>query len=28
VIEKFGIDVWVRRAQGEIIKIEKLKSGG
>jgi len=28
VIEKFGIDVWVRRAQAEIAKIEKLKSGG
>ncbi|MCK6461859.1 MAG: hypothetical protein L6Q95_18420, partial [Planctomycetes bacterium] len=28
VVEKFGIDVWVRRAQSEIGKIEKLKSGG
>ncbi|HEX5135791.1 MAG TPA: FHA domain-containing protein [Planctomycetota bacterium] len=28
VIEKFGIDAWVRRAQAEIGKIEKLKSGG
>lgn len=28
VVEKFGIDVWVRRAQSEIGKIEKLKAGG
>lgn len=25
VVEKFGIDVWVRKAQAEIAKIEKLK---
>jgi Inner membrane component of T3SS, cytoplasmic domain len=28
VVEKFGIDEWVRRAQAEIAKIEKLKAGG
>jgi hypothetical protein len=28
VVEKFGIDAWVRRAQSEISKIEKLKAGG
>jgi hypothetical protein len=28
VVEKFGIDEWVRRAQAEISKIEKLKAGG
>jgi len=28
VVEKFGIDAWVRRAQSEIARIEKLKAGG
>jgi len=28
VVEKFGIDAFVRRAQGEIAKIQKMKSGG
>jgi hypothetical protein len=28
VVEKFGIDEWVRRAQAEIAKVEKLKAGG
>jgi len=28
VVEKFGIDAFVRRAQGEIAKIQKLKTGG
>lgn len=27
VVEKFGIDAWVRRAQAEISKIEKLRGG-
>jgi len=28
VVEKFGIDAYVRRAQGEIARIQKLKTGG
>ncbi len=28
VVEKFGIDAYVRKAQGEIAKIQKLKPGG
>ncbi len=28
VVEKFGIDAFVRKAQGEIAKIQKLKTGG
>ena len=28
VVEKFGIDAFVRRAQAEIAKIQKLKTGG
>lgn len=28
VVEKFGIDAYVRKAQGEIAKIQKLKTGG
>jgi len=28
VVEKFGIDAWVRKAQGEISRIQKLKQGG
>jgi hypothetical protein len=28
VVEKFGLDVWVRRAQAEISKIEQMKASG
>jgi hypothetical protein len=28
VVEKFGIDAWVRKAQAEIAKIQKIKAGG